>query len=265
MRRAADPDFPWWLLLLVAVAAGLAWQIATSDLYLEIALVIRRGIGITILVTVVAFGLAMLIGLVVALAALSRSLLLRQLARLYVEVIRGIPILVLLLYIAFVGTPGLVWLYNTALAPLREAGLVAELQTRDVSLLVRAVMALTIAYSAFIAEVFRAGIQAVDRGQVEAAMALGLSPADRFRFVVMPQAVRIVLPPLGNDFVAMVKDSSLVSVLGVADVTQMAKLYAAGSFRFLETYNILAGTYLTLTIGLSLALRALERRLRQRG
>lgn len=265
MRRAADPDFPWWLLLLVAVAAGLAWQIATSDLYLEIALVIRRGIGITILVTVVVFGLAMLIGLVVALAALSRSLLLRQLARLYVEVIRGIPILVLLLYIAFVGTPGLVWLYNTALAPLREAGLVAELQTRDVSLLVRAVMALTIAYSAFIAEVFRAGIQAVDRGQVEAAMALGLSPVDRFRFVVLPQAVRIVLPPLGNDFVAMVKDSSLVSVLGVADVTQMAKLYAAGSFRFLETYNILAGTYLTLTIGLSLALRALERRLRQRG
>lgn len=265
MRRAADPDFPWWLLLLVAVAAGLAWQIATSDLYLEIALVIRRGIGITILVALVAFGLAMLIGLVVALAALSRSLLLRQLARLYVEVIRGIPILVLLLYIAFVGTPGLVWLYNTALAPLREAGLVAELQTRDVSLLVRAVMALTIAYSAFIAEVFRAGIQAVDRGQVEAAMALGLSPVDRFRFVVLPQAVRIVLPPLGNDFVAMVKDSSLVSVLGVADVTQMAKLYAAGSFRFLETYNILAGTYLTLTIGLSLALRALERRLRQRG
>jgi polar amino acid transport system permease protein len=264
-QTGRDSDFPWWLVLTLAIGGLLVWQIAASDLYSEILDVIRRGIAITILVTLVAFTLATLLGLLVAMAALSRWLLLRQLARLYVEVLRGVPILVLLLYIAFVATPGLVWLYNTALAPLREAGLVAELQTRDVSMLARAVMALTIGYSAFIAEVFRAGILAVDRGQIEAAEALGLSPGDRFRFVVLPQAIRIVLPPLGNDFVAMVKDSSLVSVLGVADVTQMAKLYAAGSFRFLETYNILAGTYLTMTIGLSLALRALERRLRGGG
>ncbi len=262
--RAPGRELPWWLVGVLLVGAGLAWQIATSDLYREILDVIRRGILVTSLVSLVAFGLATVLGLLVAMAALSRFSVLRQLARLYVEVLRGLPILVLLLYIAFVATPGLVWLYNTALAPLREAGLVATLQTRDISMLARATMALTIGYSAFIAEVFRAGILAVDRGQIEAAMALGLKPADRFRFVVLPQAIRIVLPPLGNDFVAMVKDSSLVSVLGVADVTQMAKLYAAGSFRFLETYNILACTYLTLTIGLSLAPRALESRLRQR-
>ena len=120
-----------------------------------------------------------------------------------------------------------------------------------------------IGYSAFIAEVFRAGILSVDAGQVEAAEALGLSPWQRFRLVVFPQAIRTILPPLGNDFVAMVKDSSLVSVLGVADLTQMGKVYASGSFRFFETYSIVAYIYLLLTIGLSLALRQLESRLRK--
>ena len=101
------------------------------------------------------------------------------------------------------------------------------------------------------------------KGQIEAAEALGLSPFQRFRFVVFPQAIRTILPPLGNDFVAMVKDSSLVSVLGVADITQMGKVYASGSFRFFETYSIVAYIYLILTIGLSLALRQLEKRLRK--
>ena len=134
---------------------------------------------------------------------------------------------------------------------------------RDVSLLWRAIIALTIGYSAFISEVFRAGIQAVDPGQIEAAKALGLSRYQRFRLIVMPQAIRTILPPLGNDFIAMVKDSSLVSVLGVADITQMGKVYAAGSFRFFETYSIVAYIYLILTVSLSLALRALENRLRK--
>ena len=138
-----------------------------------------------------------------------------------------------------------------------------EITIRDFSLFWRAVFALMIGYSAFIAEIFRAGILSVDKGQIEAAKALGLSGWQRFRLVVFPQAIRTILPPLGNDFVAMVKDSSLVSVLGVADVTQLGKVYAAGSFRYLETYSIVAYVYLILTIGLSLMLRALERRLRQ--
>ena len=124
-------------------------------------------------------------------------------------------------------------------------------------------MALTIGYSAFIAEIFRAGIQSIDKGQIDAAKALGLTGLQRFRLVVLPQAIRTILPPLGNDFVAMVKDFSLVSVLGVADITQMGKVYAAGTFRFFETYSIVAYVYLILTVGLSLALRALERRLRR--
>ena len=127
-----------------------------------------------------------------------------------------------------------------------------------------AIIALMIGYSAFIAEIFRAGIQSIDKGQIEAAKALGLSRGQRFRLVVFPQAIRVIFPPLSNDFVAMVKDSSLVSVLGVADITQMGKVYASGSFRFFETYSIVAYVYLVLTIGLSLMLRGFEKRMRSR-
>ena len=101
------------------------------------------------------------------------------------------------------------------------------------------------------------------QSRCEAAKALGLSGWLRFRLVVFPQAIKTILPPLGNDFIAMVKDSSLVSVLGVADITQMGKVYASGSFRFFETYSIVAYVYLVMTVGLSLALRGLEKRLRR--
>jgi polar amino acid transport system permease protein len=118
-----------------------------------------------------------------------------------------------------------------------------------------------VCYAAFIAEILRAGIEAVDRGQVEAAKALGLSRWPTFRHIVGPQAVRIVLPPLGNDFVSMIKDSALVSALGVQDITQLGKVYSSGTFKFFETYNVVAFLYLVMTIGLSLLVRLLERRL----
>jgi polar amino acid transport system permease protein len=96
-------------------------------------------------------------------------------------------------------------------------------------------------------------------------MALGLTRGQRFRLVVFPQAIRVIFPPLSNDFVAMVKDSSLVSVLGVADISQAGKIYASGSFRFFETYSIVAYIYLILTIGLSIALRQVEKKMREQG
>jgi len=257
------PDFPYWLVAAAAFAVAGGLAIAQSDLYGQIFATVGRGVWITVWVTVLGFLLASALGLGIALMALSGSRVLRQVARFYVEIIRGVPILVLLFWIAFAGTPAFVAGWNWLAAPLHAAGWFEPLLVRDVSLLARAVIALTIGYSAFIAEVFRAGIQSVDPGQVEAAKALGLSGIQRFRLIVFPQAVRTILPPLGNDFVAMVKDSSLVSVLGVADITQMGKIYAAGSFRFFETYTIVAYIYLLLTVGLSLMLRALERRMRR--
>jgi polar amino acid transport system permease protein len=260
---APAKEFPYWLVAAAAIAVALAIFIAVNDLYAQVFTTVSRGIWITIWVTLAGFMLASALGLGVALMALSGSKVLRQIARFYVEIIRGVPILVLLFWIAFAGTPSFVAAWNWLTAPLQSAGLTEPLLVRDVSLLARAVIALTIGYSAFIAEVFRAGIQSVDPGQIEAAQTLGLTRFQRFRLVVMPQALRIILPPYGNDFVAMVKDSSLVSVLGVADITQMGKIYASGSFRFFETYSIVAYIYLLLTVSLSLALRALERRLRK--
>jgi polar amino acid transport system permease protein len=253
-------EFPWWLAAAGLIGAWMLAAIVTDAVYARILATVSRGLGVTAFVTLVAFALASALGLLLAVCVLSGSLVLRQAARLYIEVVRGIPILVLLLYVAFVGAPALVAGWNALAEPL---GLGA-MQTRDLSLMWRAILALALGYAAFIAEVFRAGIQAVDPGQVEAAKALGLTGWQRFRLVVFPQAIRTILPPLGNDFVAMIKDSALVSVLGVADITQLGKVYAAGSFRFFETYNVVAFLYLVMTLGLSLALRALERRLRAR-
>jgi len=263
MAPTSKPAFPWWLAAAAAIAAVAGLAIASSDLYSQVFSTVAAGIGVTVFVTIVAFALASLLGLGIALMALSSARWLIQIARFYVEIVRGVPILVLLFWIAFAGAPAFVAGWNFVTAPLQQAGWTEPLLVRDVSLLWRAVIALTIGYSAFVAEVFRAGIQSVEIGQIEAAKALGLSRIRRFRLVVFPQAIRTILPPLGNDFVAMVKDSSLVSVLGVADITQMGKIYAAGSFRFFETYSIVAYIYLILTIGLSLALRALEKRLRR--
>ena len=170
----------------------------------------------------------------------------------------------LLFYIAFVGAPELVKLYNWMLQWPIEQGWLDKARTRDFTLLWRAIFALSISYSAFIAEVFRAGIQEVSKGQIEAAQALGLNGWQRFRLIIWPQALRKILPPLGNDFVALIKDSSLVSVLGVQDITQLGKVYSSSTFQFFETYNVVALVYLTMTITLSIALRRFEKRMRQR-
>ena len=260
--HAEEGEFPWWLVALFLFGAIIGTVIVLSDLYRQVFWTVANGLGITIMVTLIAFSLATAVGLGVALLGLSDSKVLRQAARFYVELIRGIPVLVLLFYVAFVGAPALVAGYNLAAAPLTERGLLPSLLVRDFSLMWRAIIALTIGYSAFIAEIFRAGFQSVDPGQIDAAKALGLSRVQRFRLIVFPQALKVIFPPLSNDFVSMVKDSSLVSVLGVSDITQMAKVYASGSFRFFETYSILAYVYLILTIGLSMILRRVEKRLR---
>lgn len=255
-----DKDFPWWLLIVVAIGGYLFFEVLTNETYTKVLTTLSKGVRVTVFVALVSYVLACLLGLTLAMMATSRWLLWRQIARLYVEVMRGIPIIVLLLYVAFVLAPAMVLAWNWVIEGLGFD----PIRTRDFSLLWRAIIALTLAYASFLAEVFRAGLQSVDAGQIEAAEALGLSRWQRMRHIILPQALRTVLPPLGNDFVAMVKDSSLVSVLGVTDITQLGKVTAAGNFRYFETYNIVALMYLTMTIGLSILLRNFERRMRQR-
>jgi len=255
MSRQPARDFPYWLVAIGLLGAWMFWQVGTDATSRQVLSTLMKGVRITVFVAVTGYALACALGLLLALAAQSRFIVLRQAARFYVEVMRGIPILVLLLYVAFVLAPASVAGWNW----IAEALGLDPARTRDFSLLWRAIIALTLAYSAFLAEVFRAGLQSVDKGQIEAAEALGLTGLQRFRHIVFPQALRTILPPLGNDFVAMVKDSSLVSVLGVADITQLGKLAAAGNFRYFETYNVVALLYLTMTVGLSLVLRRFER------
>lgn len=258
MQPQHDKDFPYWLLVAATIGLYLAYRVATDALYTQVITIVSKGVWVTIFVTVVTFLFASAFGLLLAVGSLSRFVVFRQIARFYIEIVRGIPILVLLFYIAFVAAPALVVAINWVIEPLGFEAM----RTRDLSMMWKAILALTIGYSAFIAEVFRAGIQSVEPGQIEAAKALGLNGWQRFRHIIFPQAVRTILPPLGNDFIALIKDSSLVSVLGVADITQLGKIYAAGSFRFFETYNIVAYVYLMMTVTLSLGLRRLERKMR---
>jgi polar amino acid transport system permease protein len=255
-----DEDFTWWLVILAVIGGIVFWQVLSSEVYSAALSKLARGVGITVVVAVSAYLAASMIGLGLAVMGMSRFIVLRQIARLYIEVMRGVPIIVLLLYVAFVLAPALIIAVNWVTAWLG----VEPWKTRDFPLIARAAIALMLAYSAFLAEIFRAGLQAVDKGQIEAAQALGLSGWRRFRHIVFPQAFAMILPPLGNDFVAMVKDSSLVSVLGVADITQLAKVTSAGNFRYFETYNVAALLYLTMTISLSLVLRKLEAKMRLR-
>ena len=260
---------PWWLLLLALAGVSLLYQFLTNELYSVILDKLLRGVVTTVFVTLVAFSTAIVIGLIAGLGRVSKNPIIYNLATLYVQVIRGLPILVLIFYVAFVLTPAFFTAMNSlgdALVPILGAdNFLARANTQDVTLLGRAVFALAFAYGGYEAETFRAGIQSIGRGQMEAARSLGMSYFQAMRWVILPQAIRRVLPPLGNDFIAMLKDSSLVSVLGVRDITQEARLYVAASFRYPETYNTLAFVYLSMTIVLSLIVKGVETRLNKDG
>ena len=260
---------PYWLLFACLLGIIVLWNIATDADYRVIFAAVSQGIWTTIYVTLIAYSGAIIVGLLVGLMRVSKNRIIYEVGTFYVEIVRGVPILVLLFYIAFVGAPQLVAGINwigvelESIGMQRASDLLSNLQVRDLNFTARAILALIIAYSAFLAEVFRAGIESIEKGQVEAALSLGMTRWQAMRFVVLPQAVRRVLPPLGNDFIAMLKDSSLVSVLGVADITQMGRLYANSTFMFFETYNVVAFIYLTMTIALTILLRAVERRMPQ--
>ena len=254
---------PYWLLVVMLLGVLGVWSVVREEDYRVIFRAVSRGIVTTLYVSVISYAAAAAVGLLFGLMRASHRRVLREAASVYIEVVRGVPMLVILYYVAFVAAPALVVLINRLAEPLIAAGWLQPLSVRRIDFVWRAIIALTVGYSAFLAEIFRAGIEAVPRGQLEAALSLGMSRRQAMLRVVLPQAARTVLPPLGNDFVAMIKDSALVSVLGVQDITQQAKVYSASSFRFFETYNTVAFLYLVLTISLSLLVRGLERRLRR--
>ncbi|HZY43450.1 MAG TPA: amino acid ABC transporter permease [Anaerolineae bacterium] len=260
---------PWWLLFILFGGVFLFYKISTDELYTTILSKLLQGVALTVFVAVVSYFVAIVIGLIAGLGRVSKNPIIFNIATLYVQIIRGVPILVQIFYVAFVLAPAIfTLLHNLGLSLVGLLGpdnFLATSSTQDLSMLARVMIALAIAYGGFEAETFRAGIESISKGQMEAARSLGMSYFHAMRYVIMPQAVRRVLPPLSNDFISMIKDSSLVSVLGVRDVTQEARLYAAASFRYPETYNTLAFVYLTMTILLSLGVKWLENRMGQEG
>lgn len=261
-------DLPWWLFAIILIAIYVFFVITYNENYNDAFVFIKQGLAITVKTSLMAYAIAILFGLLSGLGRISKNLVINNLARMYVELIRGIPILVLVFFIALVGVPVLVDGLNNFGIWLSEKGLdllgkvFTAITNQDISMNTRAIIALAVTYGAYLAEIFRAGIQSIVKGQTEAARSLGMSYGQSMRYVILPQAVRNVLPALGNDFVAMVKDSSLVSVLAVRDITQVSRLHAGSTFRFREAYITLAVLYLVMTISLSLLVQLLERRLR---
>ncbi len=255
-------EFPLWALIVIFFGTFLVFQFLFDDTYNEIIRFLIDGVRLTIFVTLTSYIMALVLGLTTAVGQLSDNLIIRNIAQLYVQVIRGVPILVQIFYWAFVIFP----LFNKLGEWMVEINFLAvlglPLSTWKSEFITRGIMALAFSYGAFSSEIFRAGIQSIEKGQREAALALGLSKFQSFRFIIFPQAVRRILPPLGNDFIAMLKETSLVSVLGVGEITQLGKKYGAASFRYPPTYNTVAFLYLSMTLLLSMGVRTMERRLR---
>jgi polar amino acid transport system permease protein len=198
---------------------------------------LMRGVGLTIVITILAVTLGMVIGLIVGLCRLSSIKPLRALATGYVEIIRGTPLLVQL-YIVFFG--------------LGQMGI-------SLTAVQAAVTALSINSGAYIAEIVRAGILSVGKRQNEAAYALGLTGSQTMRLVVLPQAIRVMVPPLGNEFVTMIKESSLASVIGAGELIKQAQFVTSRTYQVFSTYIGVALIYFVLTFVTSTALKRVER------
>lgn len=258
-------QIPWWAIVLGALIGVVVRLVDTDPIYATIFQQLKKGLEITLRVSFLAYSGALIVGLVVGIIrsttprpqpGLRRGLLssihliVYQIATLFVELLRGLPILIVLMIAAFVATP------NFKRYMLENFDIVLNFKGSSVEV---AIVALSLNYGAYLSEIFRAGIQSIEKGQIEAARSLGMTSIQTMRFIVLPQATRRVIPPLGNNFIAMIKDSSLVSVLGLRDVALMGKLWSGSTFRFEQTYLVVAVIYLTMTVIGSIMVRFVEK------
>jgi len=191
----------------------------------------------TIKITLLSFALALLLGLLVGLAEISRRPWLRIPAKMYVDIFRGVPLLVLIFFFYF--------------------GLGAIL---NLDRLVAGILAIGVCFAAYLAEIFRSGIEAISHGQYEAALSLGMTRAQVMRHVILPQSLRIVLPPAANEFIACLKDSSLVSIIGLREITRAGREFYSQYFVDFQTWFMVGIIYLAMTLTLSRLVVRLEKR-----
>jgi len=231
--------------------------------FLEIAInslpQLLKGASLTVTITVLSVTFGCIIGLIVGLARLSKNKLLRFLATAYVDFFRGTPLLVQILIVYF-GTP--ILLQDAQGFLVDNYGMPQLIKSYAMPRLVAAIIACSLNSGAYIAEIFRAGVQSVERGQMEAARSLGMSPRQAMRHVILPQAFKRVIPPLGNEFIALMKDTSLLSVIGIIELTKSGMLIVAWSYEAFAIYLTVAFIYLVMTFTLSRFVDYLERRLK---
>ncbi len=231
----------WRISFFGAIALLVLLPLISPEPYRRIITFLPDGIMMTFIVTVLSIVFALIVGLFTGLGRISRIKIINRIATVYVEVVRGIPLLVQLFYIYY------------ALGKIVR-----------VPRLVAAVTAMTFCYGAYLGEIFRAGIQAIPKGQMEAALAIGMSRSQAMRRIILPQTIRVVLPPVGNEFIALLKDSSLVSILAVADLLRRGREFASKTFYYFETYTVVALVYLVITLFFSKLVSLMEERLNRR-
>ena len=213
-------------------------------LYVKGFLVALQGVPVTVGVTLIAMVTGVVLGLVLALMKMSRIKVLTALASLYIEIIRGTPLIVQALIMAY-GLPQL----------LQSSGI----SCRWPYLIIPAVIVCGLNSAAYVAEVIRSGIQAVDKGQMEAARSIGMTKGQAMKLIVIPQALKIVLPAFGNEFVSLIKETSVLSYVGVVEILRKGALWNAATFNTFEAYIGVALVYMLLTIPTSKLVKRLEK------
>jgi glutamine transport system permease protein len=198
-----------------------------------------KGIPYTLLISFGGLAIGFIIGIIFGLLRISPLVWLRVPAIVYIEIFRGTPVLVQVLFI-FYGLP--------------------QILGGPINALVAGIAAIAVNSGAYISEIVRGGVQSIERGQREASLSLGLSRVQSFRYITWPQALRRMIPPLGNQGIISIKDTSLFSVIGVGELVRQGQVYIATTFNALEVYLMVALLYLAITLSLSFALRMLERR-----
>ena len=229
----------WWLLLIGVIILIIGLILFKPDPFRRILFFVSDGIGVTIYTTLISFVLVLIFGLITGLGRLSKVTIIRGFATIYVELVRGIPLLVQLMfwYFAF---PSVIQGFGKTL----EIQSIAQYRANPIFM---AILGLTFCYSAYMSEVYRAGIQSISKGQMEAARSLGMTYFQAMRYVILPQALRVILPPVGNEFITLLKDLSLVSVVAVADITRRGREFMAANFIPVDTWVMVALLYLVLT------------------
>jgi polar amino acid transport system permease protein len=254
VRARVDPAeylrrIPGSAVVVLVIVALLVCLLLTSQTYRDTFDYLWVGVRMTIRISVLGYGLALVVGLIAGLGRVSKNRSFRSVSTLYVEIGRGVPLLVQMLYVGFVIAPVVVrWM---GIGRIDEP--------------TRAIVGLAFCSGAFLAEVFRAGIESIGRGQTQAARSLGMTYVQALWYVILPQAVRNMLPALANEFISTLKASSLASPLAVKELTHQARLLSGRTFATFTTWNVAALIYLVMTVSLSIGAQALERRRKKYG